>query len=385
VKPRVVFVNHCARLSGGELALVRLLGALGDAIDAHVILGEHGPLVPRLESVAASTEVLPLAPSARDTRRGRVVFSRPPLRETASSTAYVLRLARQLRRMRPDLVHANSLKALVYGGLAGRLAGRPVVWHVRDRIAADYLPRAAVRFVGLLARSVPHGVIANSRETLLRLDSASGGRILRKPHAVVYDPVDQMRAAQRQPDGRPLRVGMVGRIAPWKGQHIFLEAFAAAFEGGDERAVVTGAPLFGEEAYERELHRRAGELGIADRVEFAGFREDVGAELARIDVLVHASLLAEPLGQVVIEGMQAHLPVVAAGAGGPTEVVEDGVTGLLYPPGDAAALADQLQVLARDAALRLRIGAAARERSRAFAPERVAPLVLDLYQEVLAD
>jgi glycosyltransferase involved in cell wall biosynthesis len=384
MKPRVVFVNHCARLSGGELALERLLRALGDAVEPHVVLGEAGPLLHRLERAGVATEVLPLVPGMLNTPRMHVTLRRLPLREAAATAAYAVRLNRLLRRVGPDLVHANSLKALVYGGLAGRLAGVPVVWHVRDRIAPDYLPAAAVRLVGLFAQTLPSATIANSRETLRTLEVASGGRVTRKPHAIIYDPLEELPVAERPVNGRPLRIGMIGRIAPWKGQHVFLRAFASVFRGGGERAVVIGAPLFGEDAYERELRTIVRELGMEQQVEFTGFRDDVGAELAGLDVLVHASLLTEPLGQVVQEGMQAAVPVVAAGAGGPAEIVEDRVTGFLYVPGDIAALAARLKMLADNPTLRKSVGMAARVRARAFAPERVAPQVLSVYREVLA-
>ena len=381
---RVVFVNHCARLSGGELALVRLLGALGDAVDAHVVLAEPGPLVGRLESAGVETAVLPLRSAVLDTPRTEITLLRPPVRQAAATAAYALRLGRLLRRLRPDLIHANSLKSLVYGGLAGRLARVPVVWHVRDRIASDYLPAPAVTLVGALARALPGATIANSQETLRALDRASGGRTTARPHAVVYDPLGAPPCAKRPADGAPLRIGMLGRIAPWKGQDVFLKAFSAAFADGDERAVVIGAPLFGEDHYEQELRDLVRQLGLEQRVELTGFRDDVAGELARLDVLVHASLLPEPLGQVVQEGMQAGLPVVAAGAGGPVEIVDDGVTGFLYPPGDSAALAARLKTLAYDLPLRSRVGGAARERALAFAPERVAPQILSLYRELLA-
>ena len=111
--------------------------------------------------------------------------------------------------------------------------------------------------------------------------------------------------------------GMLGRIAPWKGQDLFLRAFAEAFPGGTERAVIVGTAMFGEEDYERELPALAAELGLDVRVEFRGFREDIWRELAALDVLVHASLTPEPFGQVVLEGMAAGLPVLAPDEGAP--------------------------------------------------------------------
>jgi glycosyltransferase involved in cell wall biosynthesis len=147
---------------------------------------------------------------------------------------------------------------------------------------------------------------------------------------------------------------------------------------------VIGAPLFGsaEETYARELRSLVTDLDLADRVEFRGFRDDVQDELAQLDVLVHASVLPEPFGQVVVEGMAAGLPVVAADAGGPAEILESGVTGILVPAGDTAALADALRRLAEDGELRLRLGEAARLRAMAFAPERIAPQVLEIYRGI---
>jgi glycosyltransferase involved in cell wall biosynthesis len=177
---------------------------------------------------------------------------------------------------------------------------------------------------------------------------------------------------------------MVGRIAPWKGQDVFLRAFALAFPDGDERGVLVGAPLFGEERYEGELRALIEQLGLGDRIELRGFAEDVGAELARVDALVHASVIPEPFGRVIVEGMAAGLPVVAAAGGGPTEIVSDGVDGLLYPPGDVDELAATLRRVAADPDLGERLGRAAVERARAFSPELVAARTSAFYREVLA-
>src|SRR5439155_21019634 len=101
-------------------------------------------------------------------------------------------------------------------------------------------------------------------------------------------------SVSRPPSDDVLRIGIVGRIARWKGQHVFLEAFAAAFPHDGARAVVVGAPLFGEEDYERELRTLVTHLGLDDRVEFRGFQEDVADALSELDVLVHASVIPEP-------------------------------------------------------------------------------------------
>lgn len=379
---RVVYLDHVARLSGGELALARLLDALD--VDATVVLAEDGPLVARLQASGATVEVLPLTARVRDLRRHRVRPTGVPVGDVLAVAGYVVRLARRLRALQPDLVHTNSLKAALYGSVAARLAGVPVVWHVRDRIAPDYLPRTATAVVRGLSKGLPDAVIANSATTLATLSRPRRPRRRHRLWRVVPSPVPEGRPSSRFRSGEPLRIGMVGRLAPWKGQHVFLEAFALAFPAGPQRALLIGGTLFGEEAYEASLHRDTIRLGISERVEFRGHREDMAAELAGLDVAVHASITPEPFGQVVVEAMAAGLPVVAAAAGGPAEVVTDGVDGVLVPPGDSESLAAALRRLAGDADLRTRLGTAGRARAEAFRPDIVAASVMELYRAVLA-
>ena len=158
---RVVFLDHCARLSGGELALLRLLPELD--VDAHVILAEMGPLVDKLRHAGISVEVLPSRGSTGSLGRERVTARGVPVSAVVETGTYIARLGARLRRLHPDVVHTNSLKSALYGGVAGRVAAVPVVWHVRDRITPDYLPSSACRLVRAAARVLPSALIANSR------------------------------------------------------------------------------------------------------------------------------------------------------------------------------------------------------------------------------
>lgn len=374
-RPRVVYLDHTAVLSGAELALVRLLPALD--VEARVLLGADGPLVDRLRATGAEVEVLELAPESRSVRRSEVT-ARLPVAAMRATAAYVVRLARRLRALRPDLVHANSLKAGIYGSLAARVARVPFVWQVHDRISTDSLPAPAVRLVRAMLATLPDAVIANSQSTRDTL-----GRLSRPIVRVIGNATPTGGTGRARAHDGAATFGIVGTLTAWKGQDLFLDAFARAFPDGDERAVVVGAPLFGTDDYASSLHDLADRLGIADRVEFRGFRDDVPAELGRLDVLVHASVEPEPFGQVVVEGMAAGLPVVAAAPGGPAEIVEHGETGLLYPMGDRDALAQALRRLAGDPELRARLGDAGRRAAARYAPEPVAAEVRALYAAVL--
>jgi len=393
---RVAFIDHCALLSGGELALARMLPAL--QVDAHVVLAEDGPLVQLLAESGIATTVLPMRQRTQSLSRSRVVPGIDTVRAAVDTAWYAWSLRRWLKARDFDIVHTNSLKAAVYGGLAGRLAGIPVVWHLRDRIADDYLPMPAVRLVRILSRLLPSSVIANSKATSATLPRSRRGlsRVMvladvtnvhdDKPHErvhVVYNAADFSRPAKRSSVERnELVVGIVGRLTPWKGQDVFLQAFAEAFPTSGQ-AVLIGSAMFGEQDYERMLHELAHTLGIEDRVEFVGFRADVSAELRKLDVFVHASVIPEPFGQVIIEAMAAGLPVIAAGAGGPLEIITDGVDGLFHKPGDVADLASVLQRLVKDADLRRRLGLAAHASVERFRPEKLAGDLMMIYYDVL--
>jgi glycosyltransferase involved in cell wall biosynthesis len=375
---RVVYLDHVARLSGGEIALLRLLPHL-DRVDPHVILAEDGPLVGALHRECISSEVLPMAEVARDLRKGEVRRGGVSIDAAAATSAYVLRLAARLRYLKPDLVHTNSLKAGLYGSLAARLAGIPMIWHVRDRIAEDYLPVTAVRLIRQMIRRLATAVVANSRTTLETLGPGSNPVMI---YSVVPEVLSEVPIRERSAGG-PLTFGVVGRLAPWKGQDLFLRAFARAFPDGDERAVIVGGALFGEDEFATALPGLAGSLGIDGRVELRGHRPDIWSELSRLDVLVHTSRTPEPFGQVVLEGMAARVPVIAAGAGGPAEILEHDVTGILYEPDDEGALADSMCQMT-DPALRERLAAAARGSLGPYSPAVVADQLQQVYAAVAA-
>jgi glycosyltransferase involved in cell wall biosynthesis len=373
---KVVYVDHVARMSGGEIAMLRLLPHL-QRVNAHVILAEDGPLVAELHLAGISTEVLPLHDAARSLRKANVRVAGVSPAAAGATAAYVLRLARRLRRLAPDLVHTNSLKAGVYGSVAARLAGLPVVWHVRDRIADDYLPAPAVRLIRGMTRHLATAVVANSHATMATLEARSDPTVI---YSVVPEVMHRVAPVGRV-NGRPMTYGIVGRLAPWKGQDLFLRAFARAFPSGAERAIVVGGALFGEDGYAHHLTALASSLGIAERVEFRGFRPNVWSELAHLDVLVHASVTPEPFGQVILEGMAAQVPVVAARAGGPAEILQHDVTGLLYEPNDESQLAGAMLRL-RDPRLRDRLSVTAREEVRRYEPHVVAAELQRLYEAV---
>ncbi len=394
---RVLFVNHTAKLGGGELALRSMLRHLDPSRVTHeVLLFEDGPLAKLLQS-ETQVHLLPLTGAVREARKDTLGgFNLGQLRQIAGLAPYLWRLRSLIRSLRVDIVHTNSLKADILGGIAGVLAGKRVLWHVRDRIAADYLPRRAVQIFRRLTRIIPHAVITNSHATLesLMLPARSGKVSRRRPRfaEVVHDGLDLSAIptpTRPTPTGgasEALVVGLVGRISPWKGQDIFLRAIQQIHSDFPTVCFqLIGSALFGEETYEAELRALCTKLGLDGCVEFLGFVQNIPQQMALLSVVVHASVIDEPFGQVVIEGMAAGKPVIATRGGGVSEIVEDGVSGMLVPKKDVTALADAMRTLLRDPLLRERLGAGGRRRvQESFRIEFTAAKTMDLYERLMA-
>ncbi|WP_447925818.1 glycosyltransferase family 4 protein [Georgenia muralis] len=352
---RVVFVNHSTEPGGAELALVRLLEAGFDQWSATVV-------TPR--GSAGAFARLAEVPNIKH------LFLGPPLRPGASSAGLrgqvrnLLDVGRQLTALalsedvrRSDVLYANSARAAVYTTIGGRLLGRPVVVHLRDSV-----DRAALGPVGYFAVSkvvlpLASGVIANSQFTL---STALAAHPRIKVSTVISSPVQEASDRPTAPLRREVRVvGMLARLAPWKGQHLVIEAFARAFPTENCQLLLAGAPLFGEADYLGELRLLAEQLGIAERVQFLGHVDDAMSFIDGLDIAVQYSTRPEPLGQNVLQYLARGRPTIAADEGGPAESIKSGASGVLVQARDVAALAEALRRLALDHDARRLLGAAA--------------------------
>ena len=242
------------------------------------LLFMEGPLRERLLG-CCDTHVIPLADSALTAKKDGLGWrSLLQLRASLSVLLQIWRVARFARKMEIDLIHTNSLKSDIIGGIAARIAGIPVVWHVRDRIEADYLPKIVVRVFRFLSQHLPDFVIANSSATLATLHLNGKRRVTAITSGfdangrVVHDGCHVVSIKDGSDGTRTtVRIGLVGRIAPWKGQDIFIRAAALLKEKHPQaRFEIIGAAIFAERGYEAELLRLCNELNVNDMVEFVG-------------------------------------------------------------------------------------------------------------------
>ena len=369
---QVVVLDHSAQCSGGELALLRTLESLGTTgeFSAHVILFESGPLEAECARRSISYEVLTLSERTRHRRKDEL--SAGWALSLWDSGLFLLRLRRRLHQLRPAVVHSNSLKAFVLGAVVSVMAPWRFVAHVRDLWAPPYLSRGVVRALRGLATLRADLVLANSSVT-----AASAAR----DAVVIPSPVDDgLRAIPEPVHLEVLRVGLVGRLAPWKGQDLFLDALDLLDDVHYE-AVIVGDALFGESAYRANLTQRV--AAMEGRVRMLGHVEDVGAVLRDLDVVVLASRSPEPFGNVITEAMAAGRVVVVPRHGGVVDFVVDRVNGFFYEPNSESSLADVLRAIAGGRVDRGAVGHAARLTADRFSPAVVSEKLRESYRLVL--
>ena len=379
---RVAILDHTAELGGAELGLLRLLDAVDRArVDAVVVLFSAGPLETRLRQAGHRVVVVALDPGVRDV--GRSAGLPATLRAAGAVPAFLRRLVATMRRLDVEVIHTTSLKADLLAVPVSRLLRRPLVWHVHDRIAEDYLPHRTVRLLRALARHAPRAVVVNSEATAATLPGA------RRP-AVAYPGLSDAQLAatprRRQPEGDPV-VGMVGRLSPTKGQLVLVRAARWVVDARPTtRFRIVGSPAFGAENYERQLRSEIDRLGLAANVDLVGFVDDPRPELDAMSVCVHASTVPEPFGQVVTEAMGWGVPVVATRGGGVDEIVRTSPraseTGLLVDPWDERGLGRAiLDVIDRPRDALARAARAHADVSDRFGVERAAETVTRVWED----
>lgn len=358
----IAFVMHSSAPSGAELSLLRTVRAWRGDVPPVIVIGQTGGLTQAFSEAGASVVSLPLPDTLGERRRASAFSS--PVRTLTALIQCSRQLRQQFRESPPRVVVARSLKAVVYARLATWGTDVTFIWSVHDRLTDSYLGRASWFYRYVVTRTCD-AFIVNSESTLVTVPTHG------KPVLVLPPSVD-LTEIERPPHGG-LRVGVLGRIAPWKGQDLAIRAFAAELKDDvDAELVIIGAPLFGEDEYLTSLHELARDLGLRGRVRFTGQLDRPQGELARTDILLHSSRLSEPFGAVVLEGMQAGCVVVATEPGGPAEVIQSGSNGFLARAGDLDELRRGLRLaIDLDPAERQDVVRAAKQTVRAYDPQRL--------------
>jgi glycosyltransferase involved in cell wall biosynthesis len=353
--PSVAFVTPYGQLAGAERYLRLVLDWLPPERTKAIVLLQDGPFAEQLRAEGREVSVIPTSPRL------------PGIVRSAG------RLRRMLARDRPDLVHANGIKAALVAVVATLGTRVPVVW-VKHDLSFD---RSLARPLALGCR-----VVVAVSEAAARTFK---GPLRRRVDVVLYGlppvPADreQSRRRVRETLDAPEEarvVGLLGRLYPMKGQHELIEilpelrreipGLRVAFIGQDDPS---------EPEYAAALRRRAAELNLGNTLTFLGRVEEAPQFAAGCDVVATPSVPAErgnteSFSLVALEAMLVGTPVVGYAEGGIPEVV--GPCGLLVPTGDRHALRNALLRALRDDQLRSRLARCGRERAASrFAVERM--------------
>lgn len=278
------------------------------------------------------------------------------------------------RRVRADIIHSHLSTANLWGSLAGRLFGIPAIGHIHA--LNTYLYYRLNRINLTCSEGVRQAMLAHGADAV-RTRVVYNGIAEERLHGLT--PPDEMRAALGiAPEAQV--VVCVAHLTPRKGQIHLLHALARLrAHWPDLHCLLVGVGNLRD-----ALQRDAAELGIADRVQFLGYRRDAVSILQCADVVALPSVAKEGLGLALIEGALLGKPALGSAAPGIDEVIVDGETGLLVPPGDDAGLARALETLLGDAPLRQRMGEQGRARAaRMFTVEAMTDGCEAAYAEVL--
>ena len=396
---RLTFLSTSGHLGGAEASLRDMLASLRQARPAwtlFLVAPRGGRLVSQVQRLGVETIVLPFPPAlARFGEHGSAVGGGNAVarlgRAAMATPGYLRRLRATLRAGQTDVVHANGLKAQMLAA-AATPRGAALVWHMHDYLQPRPLSARVLR--RLVSRC--DAILANSESVARDVRGVFGNRV---PVSTMYNGIDLERFTPEGPTvdldqlaGLPaaadgvVRVGLVAVMARWKGHDLLLEALARLRSNTAVRGYIVGGPLYDTAASQRsldELRARARALGLEGRVGFTGFVEAPEDAMRALDVVVHASTEPEPFGLVIAEAMACGRPVIASRAGGAAEIVEPGVDGLSFSPGDVGQLAGAIARLAADPDERRRLGDAAARGARRFDRRRLADTLVPLYERLV--
>lgn len=400
---RIVYLNPVGALGGAERALLNLLASLRQTarqVRPHLLICGHGPLAETARAIGVDATVLPIPvdlaalgdSGLRGTGRFRRFIASSGRAATALPAAcrYLRDLCSLIKKIAPDLIHSNGIKAHLLTRLLGEV-NAPVLWHLHDFLGARPL---AGPLLGWASRGMS-GAVAVSAAV-----ARDAQNVL--PHCkqihVLHNAIDIDHFSPAVPESSALdrqsgilRIGLVATFARWKGHDLFLRAAAQLLREHSHppvRFYIVGSPIYltaGSQFTAAELKSLAAELGISEHVCFVEFQPDPAGLYRSLDIVVHASTRPEPFGMTIVEAMACGRAVVVSRAGGAEELFTHDHDALAVSPNNATSLASAMRRLIESESLRRRLGTAARATAVSrFNRDRLGPAVLSIYDNLLS-
>jgi glycosyltransferase involved in cell wall biosynthesis len=391
---RVLYICHDGDLYGSQQSLLLLLEALPkDIIQPFVSVARPGPLLERLEAIPGVTIL----------KHKRLQWIKHDHRTVSQQIGDLVslnwgmatkipKLKEMMRQHQIELVHTNSVVSLE-GALAARQLKLPHLWHIRELFMM-----ASPKLHPILSRQVTQNMVVSLSNKVLCISKAVQQQF--EPHLskqptqfpVIYNALSPhlARSPQHQSQTPKLpqkqtryRLGYVGRLSEGKRLHDLLEAMAIVEERHANWLDLLVCGNFVDDAYEAKIKALMEIRQLRGKVHFLGYQANLEPLYDNIDALVVPSL-NEPFGRVIIEAAQAGVPTIAADSGGIPEIVDHGVTGILFPPENPEALADCLLETLENPDVLNTIARNAKEMiSERFSIDAQVETILEVYAQVL--
>jgi glycosyltransferase involved in cell wall biosynthesis len=346
---KILFYNHTGQVGGGEGMLLLILARLDrDRFDPVVICPEQGPLQNMVDQLAVPTETV-TSLEARFTWRPDHL-----LRYLRSFMHVISQIRKSVINIKPDLIHANSIRAGLVATAATVGLETRVVWHLHDLLPHHPLSTGIRLFA-----------FFSSRTNMIAVSQAAAGRFRgaflpwKDRVTVILNAIDPGKFQANETARQEIRaelelgkdefvIGIVGRLTAGKGQLELLRAFAQVVnENPQARLVIVGSPQFNRDhPYSQLLKDTALKLGIDKHVRMTGERNDIPAIMHALDLLVINSAV-EAFCLVILEAMVCGTPILAAVSGGIPELIEHRKNGWLLPRRDEETLAGAILELSR--------------------------------------
>jgi glycosyltransferase involved in cell wall biosynthesis len=345
---KVVWASHSAGLAGAERSLLEgAKGLSSDNVSVHVVVPSSGPLVHALSAVRVPVSIMTydwwMSPAGWKSAYYWI-------RHCAINSTGWLKILRFLRLLRPDLVITNTVTTPIWA-LASRYVGIPHVWYVHESGRAegdvfDLGDRWTYRLIDALSCLV----IVNSESTRERLSQSISSNKLRLARYAIEIP---QGLGSSRTDYQKLRLALVGRVSPNKGQAEAIEALSLLVRQGLNVSLKIVGDT--ESGFARHLRQRTKDLDLHSYVEFVNFTANPFPYLADSDVALMCSR-REAFGRVTVEAMKMGKPVVGAAVDGTRELIQHGVNGFLYQTGNASDLAEKISTMYHDRPALARMG-----------------------------
>jgi glycosyltransferase involved in cell wall biosynthesis len=376
----VVYISASASGYGSENSLFMLVNNLPEGIEPIVIVPEEGPLTEKLKKAKIRIVVFPYAVLHR-----KYFHPLKIIEYKLFLSVSVFKFLGLFIRIKPDIIHSNTSQVMP-AAFAAKILGIPHIWHIRE------IPNVSPSLW-----SIWRWFILRFSTKVICISSAVKRQFGKNRKAIViWNGIDvslfpphltPLPTGARETEGK--RVGMVGRINYWKGQDLFIESANIILK--EQKGVeffIIGDARKEYRKLEEELYRRVKEYGISENVAFTGFlpREKTFELLGNFDVFVLTSIQPEPFGLVVIEAMASGRAVIAPAEGGPLDIIENGVSGMLVEPRNPCAYAKAILYLLENDEVREQMGWSGRKRvEEKFTIERTVSEIVGLYMDIISD